>query len=183
MFIYIKNTSTDADLALIEGGKTIPLIWFWERISEYQGTKVWLSVSLLLTFFAYAVVSVTETVGWVMYMTGNMKFARWYYRTVGYWGSLIFYSLPALFAFVQCITNSTIVFPGSWALFQMIFSIVLWLFCGLIHFFYIDALVMYIDATIYDGATNSDGCVCSAPLIKELPAESDEETKLAWSIA
>lgn len=183
MFIYVKNTSADADLTNIAGTKTVPLAWFWERIAEYQGTKVWLAVSLLFTFLFYAAVSVTEVVAWVMYMAGSMHFARFYFRTVGYWGALVFYSIPALFAFVQCITNSTIKFPGSWALFMLVASIVLWLFCGLIHFFYIDALVMYIDSTIYDGATNLDGCVCSAPLIKDTPADADEETKLAWNLA
>ena len=43
----------------------------------------------------------------------------------------------------------------------MIGSIVLWLLCGLIHFYWIDDLIKYIDSMIYDGATNLDGCVCS----------------------
>lgn len=71
----------------------------------------------MLSFFFYAAVSVTELVAWIMYMFDSMLFARFYFRTVGYWGSLIFYSMPALFAFVQAMVNSTIIFPGSWTLF------------------------------------------------------------------
>ena len=117
MFVYVKNASTDADLKTIAGTTAIPLTWWWERAGEYGGTKVFLGVSLILSFFFYAIVSVVELVAWVMYMFDTMEFARFYFRTVGYWGSLIFYSMPALFAFVQVITQDTLIWPGTWALY------------------------------------------------------------------
>jgi hypothetical protein len=58
----------------------------------------------------------------------------------------------------------------------------LWLFTGLIHYYWIDEFVKYIDSAIYDGAT--DGCVCSYPIVKlEADDEGDVVTKAAWEWA
>jgi hypothetical protein len=32
-----------------------------------------------------------------------MQFARWYFRTVGYWGACVAYGLPWIFAMIQMI--------------------------------------------------------------------------------
>lgn len=100
MFIYVKNTSTDNDLMTLAGRKTVAIGWWWERIAEFSGKSRYLGLSLMLTFVLYAAVSATEFVSWVMYMFGHTWFARWYFRNVGYWGSVIFYGLPPVFAFI-----------------------------------------------------------------------------------
>jgi len=117
MFVYIKNVSTDPDLITISGSKTVPIGWIWERIAEYNGTNRYLSLSLLHSYFLYAAVSATEAVTWILYMFGYIGPARWYFRNVGYWGAVVVYALPPMFAFIQMVTESTITFPGSWALF------------------------------------------------------------------
>ena len=177
MFIYVKNVSTDANITTLEGRNTVAIGWWWERIAEYDGTSRYLGLSLLFTFVLYAVVSVTEFVAWVMYMFGTTWFARWYFRNVGYWGSVIFYGLPPVFAFVQCIVQSTIVFPGSWAIFQLVSGLVIWLTVALIHIYYIDDLILFIDAW------EQPECVCEYPIVLDAPADQEEDTIAAWEIA
>jgi hypothetical protein len=65
----------------------------------------------------------------------------------------------------------------------MFTSLFLWLFTGLIHYYWIDDFVRYIDSMIYDGATNLDGCVCSFPIVTDAPDDEEEVTKAAWDFA
>lgn len=117
MFVYIKNTSADADLTTIAGSATVPIGWWWERIGEASGKSNYLSISLMLGWFMYLIGGVVEFIAWIMYMTENMAFARFYFRTVGYWVSVIFYAVPFIFAVIQVCVQTTLTFPGSWALF------------------------------------------------------------------
>merc|ERR1712224_1130273 len=89
-FVYIKNQSGDTDLYTINncGSATIPLLWWWERISQTNGTYIWLAVLLMLTFILYGVISFAELIAWALYMDGYYDFARIWFTTVGYWGSI-----------------------------------------------------------------------------------------------
>ena len=60
-----------------------------------------LSYSLMFTFLFYLIVSFVEFIAWIIYMAGLPDFARFWFSTVGYWGSIIFYAIPWIFAAVQ----------------------------------------------------------------------------------
>lgn len=100
MLVYLKNVDADANLATINGSQTVPIGWWWERIGEVNGTYVYLALSLMMTFFFYFAVSVIELIAWIIFLTGDMAFARLWFSTVGYWGTIIAYALPWIFAAV-----------------------------------------------------------------------------------
>jgi hypothetical protein len=177
MFVYVKNTSTDADLMTLGNTRAVPLSWWWERISEYGGKSTFLGLSLMFSFLFYGVVSIPELVAWIMYMFNDMDFARWWFPNVGYWGTIIFYGMPTVFAFVQVARESTLIFPGSWTLFQLISSLLIWITVMLIHIFYIDAFILEIDSQYIPS------CSCTWPVVKDEPDDQKESTVNAWKVA
>jgi len=58
----------------------------------------------MMTFFFYLIVSFVEMILWIVYMTGEFEAARWYFSYIGYWGSIIAYALPMIFALIQMAT-------------------------------------------------------------------------------
>lgn len=177
MFIYVKNVAADADLMTISGTRAVAISWWWERIAEFGGRSRYLGLSLMFSFILYAAVGATEFVSWVMYMFDDIWFARWYFRNVGYWGSVIIYMIPPMFAFIQIVTESTITFPGSWAIFQFVSGMLIWGSTGLIHIYFIDDFVAYIDHW------DSKVCVCTYPIIYDEPQGAEELTVKAWEYA
>jgi hypothetical protein len=59
-----------------------------------------LSYSLMFTFIFYALVSFVELIAWAFYMAGSPGFARFYFSTIGYWGCIVTYAVPWIFAAV-----------------------------------------------------------------------------------
>jgi len=98
MFTYLKNLTTDAALTTIGGTEVIPLFWFWERIGQTNGPYVYISVSLLCTFLLYGGISLVEVIAFALIGSGEVEFAAFYFSTVGYWGSIIGYAFPWIFA-------------------------------------------------------------------------------------
>lgn len=178
MFVFVKNTNTDSLVSPSGTSLYVPLGWFWERVGEAEGTYVYLAVSLMMTFFLYLIVSVIEVAAWGDYMNANYAFARFYFSTIGYWGSTVFYALPVIFCIVQIALQGLLVFPGSWTIFHMIISFAMWLFTGLVHIIYIDNFIAFIDAS-----DPSSECVCTAPEVLDLAEDADLETRLAWEFA
>ena len=68
MFVYVKNTASDANLTLINGSESVPIGWWWERAGETGGIYVYLAISLMMTFIFYFFVSVIELVAWIIYL-------------------------------------------------------------------------------------------------------------------
>jgi hypothetical protein len=68
-------------------------------------------------------------------------------------------------------------FPGSWAVFQFVTSLLFWLIAMMIHIFYIDSFEIYIDSFY------TSSCVCDLPMVRALPAEPTEVEKKAWALA
>lgn len=101
MLVYMKNLSTDRDLSDIAGKVvTFPIMWWWERMAEKDGKSIWLAWSLASGFVLYFLVSVMEFVSFIIYETGNLGVALWYYRTIGFWGSGVAYVIPFIFAII-----------------------------------------------------------------------------------
>jgi len=145
-FFYLKNVSSDANLRSLSGSDTLPVGWFWERMTEYNGTQGWVAASVFCGWLLYLVVSVVELVAWIFYEFGSLGFAEYYFSTIGYWGSILFYPFTWLCAAIHLGIYGSGSFPGSWAIFLVTVNAVLWLVHGLLHFFYVDDFMAYIDA-------------------------------------
>lgn len=90
-----------------------------------------------------------------------MGFARFYFSTIGYWGSLVLYAAPWVFAIVQLASTMrgiTSSFPGIWTMLLFIFGAIMWIFIGQFHIFFVPPFIKNIDRL-----TGASNCVCSIP--------------------
>lgn len=131
----------------------------------------------MLTFILYGAISFVEMIAWALYMDGYYNFARFYFTTIGYWGVIFAYPMPALFELIHLIYNGIGTFPGTWAVYQISMSVAMWIVTMFLHIFYIDDFVTFMDSR------ERKGCVCSAPEILDIAPNADRETKLAWEFA
>merc|ERR1740139_1976841 len=95
---YIKNRAMDANITNLSLTQTVPIGWWWERLVEKDGKYLYISLALLFNWMFYLLVSVVELIAWIFYMHGSMQFAKWYFTTIGWYGSFIGYLLPWPFA-------------------------------------------------------------------------------------
>lgn len=132
-------------------------------MAEPQGTEGWIGASLFFGWWTYLFVSVMELAAWIVYETGDLGFAQFYFSVVGYWGSILTYPLPWLFAAVHIGVYGVDNFPGSWAIFLLVIQTVLWIVHSLLHIYFVDDFLLYIDAQ------TPTVCECSIPLVPALP--------------
>jgi len=121
----------------------------WERTTETNGKYVYLAISLIIYWFTYLIVSVVELVAFVFYLFKDFAFPRFYFSTVGYWGSMIAYIFGPLFALIHfsaTLDGKVSNFPGHWTIWLIVAGGCLWLLHGLLHFFFVPSFLMYIDA-------------------------------------
>lgn len=137
-FLYIKNDSSDPNLRVLGGWDTLPVFWWWERLDGKDDNVVYLVWSLVTGFFFYLFVSVGEFVAWIIYETGNLGWAQWYFRTIGYWGSCILYAFPFILMVLQIGVKGQKNFPGNWAVVFLCIEGAFWLTSGAIHIWFID---------------------------------------------
>jgi len=130
-----------------------------------------------MTFFLNFIVSFIEVIAWGLYMDGYYEVPRFYFTTIGYWGSVIFYAIPFLFELIHIIYRGAGAFPGTWAVFHMVMSFAIWMTAGLLHIFYVDDFIVFMDSR------DRPRCICSAPEILPIDANADKETRLAWDFA
>jgi hypothetical protein len=158
MLVYMKNVSTDSDLRSIDGSVvTFPIAWWWERMAEYGGKSIWLGWSLASGFVLYFLVSVMEFISFIIYETGSLGVALWYYRTIGFWGSGVAYVIPFIFAIIQVWVEGITAFPGSWSVLLLCFFGVQWIVYGLVHIYFIGDFIAHVEAQ------EATDCVCSIP--------------------
>ena len=156
MFVYIRNSELDAPLSTFAGTAVVPVGWWWERLGtsdQSNDNYVLFALSLMFTFFAYLIVSVVELVAWIFYMTGDLTFARMYFTTVGYWGSIVGYALPCIFIIlhigIEQPKSADIVFPQAWSCYILAFSLLWWLGFGYLHMIEVPKFAAHIDARLY----------------------------------
>merc|ERR1719203_1198327 len=179
MFLYLKTS----DLDILMGDK-IPLTWFWDALSN---ANYGFSGAMYMSyFFGYLIVSVIELVGWVLLKMGNAGLALMWTPLIGYWGSLILYLLPPLFAAFQlffAVTSGG--FDGVSTAFGYTNALVLgliiggisWLAHELIHFLFTDRFVAHVLATM------PKGCECTGEMPEEPAEDTDEEALAAYEEA
>lgn len=178
MLVYIKNQGTDADLRTRNGTViNFPILWWWERMTEEAGTSIWLAWSLMTGFFAYFMVSCMELLMFMFYEMGYLGLALWYFRTIGYYGSVIAYAIPFILAIIQVGVEGMTAFPGTWALVFMCFYGAQWIMDGLIHIYYIEDFIAHVEAQ------EPTDCVCSIPQVDDLPSLATADVKSAWEDA
>ena len=112
LFVSIQNQA-NVTLQSIDGKTVLPIQWWWENVQ--QTSSAYLALSLAATFFLYLGVSFMEMISWFHYLRGHVQLARFYFAYLGYWGSVVGYAIPPIFAFIQLCYKGSDVFPGSWA--------------------------------------------------------------------
>merc|ERR1719326_451566 len=133
MFLYIGTTT--ADTLTVSGAASIPLIWMWSNL----GT----AATMLLTFVFYMAISVIELVAWIVSMGGDYAFAKLWIGLIGYWGSLIAYVAPPVFAMLHALLASPNLAGVATAagfvhdLYLMIAGFTLWIAHGLLHILFV----------------------------------------------
>jgi len=177
MLVYLKNSSNGANLTNLAGYEVAPIGWFWERATEINGKYVLLAWSLMLSWVAYFIVSVIEMFAWLFYLWDNYAFPRFWFSTIGYWGSIGGYFLGPLFALIYfgaSLSGSPSSFPGTWTLFVFITGTVLWLVHGLLHIFFVPAFLNYIDAQ------PAKACECDILPVRPIAEDATDIELLAY---
>jgi len=177
MLLYLKNNSSDVNLTSIMNKDAYPFTWMWERTVENGGKYVLLAWSVLISWCTYLIVSVVELVAWVFYIFGEYSFARFWFSTIGYWGSIVAYFVGPLFAviyFGATLGGNTNAFPGAWTLWLFIGGFALWIVHGLLHIFFVPAFLAYIDAQPVKA------CECDILPVKPVSDDASDIEKLAF---
>jgi len=141
---------------------------------------VYLSVSIMFSFITYLLFSVVELIAWIFYLAGEYDFPKFYFSIIGYWGTLTTYWIGPLFAIIHLavtLVGDAANFPGSWTLFLMIMGLILWIVHGLLHIFFVDAFVDYIEAQ------DAPPCVCDLPEVAEFSGKAGDDQKAAYEEA
>jgi hypothetical protein len=124
----------------------------------------------------YFFVSVVEFACSMIFETGRLGVALWYYRTIGWWGSIA-YCIPFALMMAQVCTEGYEVFPGNWSLFLMVFFGINWGIAMFSHIYLVDGFIKHVE---FQEPTD---CVCDLPAVPELPALSTADVKSAWEAA
>jgi len=176
MFLYIGNNTSDT--LTVSGTASIPFLWMFSNLGT--AASMMQALSLLLTFVFYMVVSVVELVAWIVFMTGDGAFAKLWMGLIGYWGSLIAYVVPPVFAMLHALLASPNLAGVATAngfthdLFLMIAGFTLWIAHGLLHILFVPRFIAHVDA---------QPCVCSMEMPEELAEDADDEAKEAHAAA
>jgi hypothetical protein len=176
MFLYIGTTS--ADTLTVSGTASIPFLWMFSNLGT--AATMLQALSLLMTFVFYMVVSVVELVAWIVSMGGDYAFAKLWMGLIGYWGSLIAYVVPPVFAMLHALLASPNLAGSATAagfthdLFLMIAGFTLWIAHGLLHILFVPRFIAHIEA---------QPCVCSMEMPEELAEDADDEAKEAHAAA
>lgn len=182
MFIYVATSGSAVTALQVSAANSIPLVWMFGNLGST--TEGWMAGAYFAQFLLYLIVSVVELVAWIVYMTGSAEFASLWIGLIGYWGSLIAYALPPIFALLHLLlvtgglsgvmtaTNATN------DLFLMIVGFVLWVAHGLLH-------ILFVPRFLAHTATMA-GCKCSVEEIaalEDLDEDADDEAKQAHETA
>ena len=87
-------------------------------------------------------------ISWLFYLTGSYTFAKLWFSTVGYWGSIIAYAFPWILAICQIAqTNkgTTDWFPGVWTLTLYVVGLILWIVHAFAHILLVPSFVDHIN--------------------------------------
>lgn len=91
--------------------------------------------------------SVVEVVAWFMFKMEDYAFPRFYFNTIGYYGSFLLV-LPPFFAVLQITAGqggATDFFPGTWTLFLVIVGFLGWALHAALHVVFVPYFIAYID--------------------------------------
>ena len=169
--LYIKNTANDNDLTALNGGTIFPIGWFWERIAEANGQYNYFAMGLASNFIFYGLVSTVEFIAWMFYLNGDPYFAAFWFSTIGYYASILGLPLPWIFCAVhirETMDGVTNVFPGTWAIFILIVTLVFWIVIMGLHINYVPQFLVHV------ASLPTPPCFCTLPKVEPLPENASQ---------
>jgi len=134
----------------------------------------------MTNWVVYGLVSAVEFIGWVLYLNGSDYLAAWWFSTIGYWGSIIGLPLPWIFMSVyigDTMKGLTDVFPGTWAIFVLVMTLLMWITFATLHIIYVPEFLAHIVAL------PKPKCRCSLPTVEPAAEDASEEAKAAIAAA
>lgn len=152
---------------ITNSASTVPIAWWWERVSQVSGYYSWHAAALMVTFLVYMVGAFVEMIAWCLYIDSKYDMARIWFPRVGYWMAIFGYPIPIILEIVQLVLRGSINFPGSWSIYHMVISFGLWIYSGLSHILYIDPFISFIDAR------EPSTCECSAPEVLTIAEDAN----------
>jgi hypothetical protein len=175
-FIYMPTNVADSTMNVVTGAtnqsveRMLPIGWFWSNMSST--TVGWTAAMYFTTFWAYLIVSVVEFVGWILYMVNEDVLITIWSPWVGYYGSLVLYALPWIWAACQ-MGQLADPYRESYsnAILHMIMHMVGWIFIGVVHILFNDNMMAHLNCRA--GLAKPDPCLCEA-YINDVDAEFEE---------
>jgi len=137
---------------------------------------------LFTGFWTQVIVSVVELIGWSLYMADMPTFFVIWASIFGYWGSLVMYAVPWIFAALEIaitLKGKVTDAPGSYVLFILIVYLSLWILNGLLHLIYVPRLHAHVLAIEANEAAKQDNC----PLKKDERMTDREYIRACQAIA
>ena len=114
----------------------VPIADFWSTMTTY-----WSHAAFLANWIVYILVSGVELVAWIMALNGSPNFLAFWGGLVGYWGSIVLYAAPWIFAFINIAVTENWTTSDSTTMFILIPSMILNIAIGLIHFLFAERMV------------------------------------------
>jgi len=121
-------------------------------------------------------------VGWSLYMADMPTFFVFWASVFGYWGSLVLYAIPWIFAALEIaitLKGKVTDAPGSYVLFILIVYMSLWILNGIIHLIYVPRMHAHVLAIEANEASKQDNC----PLKKDEKMTDREYIRACQAIA
>lgn len=136
----------------------------------------------MATFFLF-MISVTELVFWILWQVGQHQLndiGKLIFVLIGFWGILIGYAIPPIFALLHMIIavgkgglGGGDTLPGyTQDLFLLIGGAVMWAGCGALHVLFVERFVNHMDAT---KKTCESECVAPGELGEDATDEEAEK--------
>lgn len=83
----------------MENADSWTLAWAFDNITSTQ--YGWISASVMTSFFIHIATSLVEFLSWFWWLAGDGRLFGWWTEHIGWWGSVIAFPVPVLFAILQ----------------------------------------------------------------------------------
>jgi hypothetical protein len=145
---------------------SIPISGLWASMFND-----WMTVAYFSNWVIYLLISFIEMVAWFVYLAGYPTFMLIWTSTVNFWGCLIIYVLPWMFAVLD-IALATLPSEASWFIFGGSFGV--WLVLGIINILFTDRFIGHAFALM---ETGMPGRTCDCTACKDVPEELRDEKR------
>ena len=111
-------------------------------------------------------------ISWFLYLSGDPIFMLIWSSTVNFWGALVIYVLPWMFAILDIALATT---PSTASWFMFAGSILVWLAIGIVNILFTDRFIGHAFALM---ETGMPGMHCDCSTCKDVPPDLRDESRV-----